>query len=179
MPFAPQAHVQPITLAWPTPAAYNECSQDSDELARDAHPLPAVVPTARSCKIPDASREHASPGGCAAVPNATPAGPSAFVIVAGDEADRQSGQATSATAHGTKVLPVDPGEHRASAYVEREGVSLQHFVNRYIRTRQRPVNRDNRLIVQQAMAQYRGGYPARAADLESFLDALLHIGAAR
>ncbi|MEP7206152.1 MAG: hypothetical protein ABI920_04370 [Casimicrobiaceae bacterium] len=70
---------------------------------------------------------------------------------------------------------VEPDGHRPSGYVERDGVSVQHFINRYIRTRRRPVNRENRLIVQEAIAQYRGGYPARCAELESFLDNLLAL----
>jgi hypothetical protein len=58
-------------------------------------------------------------------------------------------------------------------YVFREALSLRQFVNRYIRTRRRPVNAENRLAVQQAIQCYDGRFPARCRDLESFLDALL------
>lgn len=70
-----------------------------------------------------------------------------------------------------RVVPTSPAE--GPAYVEREAVSLQHFVNRYIRTRGRPVNQENRLTVQQAIEMYEGRFPAACADLEAFLDSLL------
>lgn len=70
---------------------------------------------------------------------------------------------------------VEPDAHRPSGYVERHGVSVQHFINRYIRTRRRPVNRENRHIVEEAIGQYRGSYPARCAELEAFLDNLLAL----
>lgn len=66
----------------------------------------------------------------------------------------------------------------ASAYVERDGASLQQFVNRYIRTRHRPVNRENRLAVQEGIAMYERPFPARSAELERFLDSLLLASAA-
>lgn len=70
-----------------------------------------------------------------------------------------------------QVLATAP--NAAPAYVYRDAVSLQLFVNRYIRTRRRPVNPQNRLAVQQAIETYDGRFPARCADLESYLDELL------
>lgn len=64
-------------------------------------------------------------------------------------------------------------DDRSPTHVHREAVSLQHFVNRYIRTRRRPVNPENRLAVQEAMAEYQGHFPARCCDVEAFLDSLL------
>ncbi len=82
-------------------------------------------------------------------------------------------------ANATKLQLLEAAPDRPPEYVNWEAVSLQHFVNRYIRTRQRPVNRDNRLTVQQAMGRYQGRFPARCADVERFLDSILKITAAR
>jgi hypothetical protein len=58
-------------------------------------------------------------------------------------------------------------------YMYRERMSLRQFVNRYIRTRRRPIDRENRLAVEQAIESYDGRFPARCRDLEAFLDSLL------
>ena len=60
--------------------------------------------------------------------------------------------------------------------VEWEAISLRHFVNRYIRTRSRAVNDRNRAVVQASIAQYRGRFPVKSAELESFLDGVFSIG---
>jgi len=64
-------------------------------------------------------------------------------------------------------------------YVDRDGVSLLHFVNRYIRTRRRSVNSENRKIVREAIGSYRGSFPARCAELEAFLDSTLQVASTR
>jgi hypothetical protein len=87
--------------------------------------------------------------------------------------------APSPSANATKLHLLDVPLDRPPEYINWEAVSLQHFVDRYIRTLQRPVNRDNRLIVQQAMGRYQGRFPARCADVEQFLDSILKVTAAR
>lgn len=82
----------------------------------------------------------------------------------------------SNAATSVRAVPIRPAT--GPMYVNREAVTLQHFVNRYIRTRHRPVNPENRLIVQQAMARYKGHFPARCSDVEAFLDSLLLRGEA-
>ncbi len=85
----------------------------------------------------------------------------------------------SQPADASRVRLLDLAQNRPPMYVNWEAVSLQHFVNRYIRTRQRSVNRENRKTVQEAMGRYRGNFPARCEDVEVFLDAVLHIGTER
>ena len=62
--------------------------------------------------------------------------------------------------------------------VEWEAISLRHFVNRYIRTRSRAVNDKNRAAVQASISQYRGRFPVKSAELESFLDGVFRVGSA-
>ena len=59
--------------------------------------------------------------------------------------------------------------------VEWEATSLRHFVNRYIRTRSRAVNDRNRAAVQASISQYRGRFPVKSAELESFLDGVFRV----
>lgn len=62
-----------------------------------------------------------------------------------------------------------------STTVEWEAISLRHFVNRYIRTRSRPVNDKNRAAVQASIEQYHGRFPAKSTELERFLDRAFRI----
>jgi len=52
---------------------------------------------------------------------------------------------------------------------------LKRFVNRYIRTRARPVNDGNRVLVEAAIRRYPGRFPADLKALEQFLDAELNL----
>ena len=51
-----------------------------------------------------------------------------------------------------------------------EASAMKLFVNRYIRTRQRPVNNANRRLVEGGVCRYPGRFPALCAELERFLD---------
>lgn len=87
--------------------------------------------------------------------------------------DHRGASASADVAASPRLRVLSTAPNAAPVYVYREAVSLQLFVNRYIRTRRRPVNPENRLAVQQAIETYDGRFPARCVDLESFLDALL------
>lgn len=55
---------------------------------------------------------------------------------------------------------------------------LKLFVNRYIRTRARPVNDRNRVLVEAAIRRYPGRFPADLKALEQFLDTELNLTSA-
>lgn len=54
-----------------------------------------------------------------------------------------------------------------------EALAMKLFVNRYIRTRQQPVNNANRRLVEGAVCRYPGRFPALRNELEQFLDSHL------
>jgi len=83
--------------------------------------------------------------------------------------DRRFGLQRNANA--IRVVEVDSSG--PPTYIERGGVSLQHFVNRYIRTRHCPINPENRMTVQAAIGRYKGLFPAQSSELETYLDELL------